>query len=135
MVIVEGKEYEYEAEEKKKTEDKGDKSKSGILGTWSYSVDSPEGTRTGKIIFKKSGDNFEGEVIDNDKPSDVMTMLDLVIEDKLIKFGITADLGQPTKVDFTLTIEKETFSGTVDVANIGSFSIKGEKLKGPEKLF
>lgn len=133
MVIVEGKEFE--VEEKKKSEDKSDKSKSAITGTWSYSVDSPEGTKSGKIIIKKSGDTFEGEVIDNDKPSDIMKMSDLIIEDKEVRFNITANLGQATKVDFILTFEKETFTGKVDVANIGNFSIKGDKLKGPEKLF
>jgi len=36
---------------------------SDVEGTWSYTVETPDGTYEGKLIFTKEGDSYSGKMV------------------------------------------------------------------------
>lgn len=118
-------------DEKPKTENKvGD---TGIKpeGSWSYTVDMGGQTQTGKFTFKKEGKVYSGTSIDDLNPSDEGIMEDLLIDGNMVKFKINVDPVQPINAYLELTFTADNYTGTVNIDGMGSFTIKGSKISGP----
>ncbi len=130
-VITDGSINDYN-EKKKPTETKVDPKGAKIEGEWTYSVEIPGQTQTGKIKFEKDGAGFKGSSSNDSSPGEVDEIKNIMIEGERVTFDMTIDLGQPTDINFTLDFTDSAFSGTVSVGPMGSFPIKGSRISGPK---
>jgi imidazolonepropionase-like amidohydrolase len=129
-VMVEGNLYDYQ--EKKKSDAKIDEKGAKIEGTWSFSVEIPGQTQKGKLIFEKDGAAYKGTSETDSSPGEIDKLEDIAIEADKVTFTMTADLGQPTTVNFDLLFTADGFSGSVIIPSFGTFPIKGSKISGPK---
>ena len=58
-------------------------------------------------------------------------MEDLVIDGNTVKFKINVDPVQPINAYLELTFTSDNYTGTVNIDGMGSFTIKGNKISGP----
>ncbi len=124
-VFVEGRLFEFE---EKKASPKNGKKSEGPEGTWSYSAETPNGTGTGQILIRKSGESYTGEIKDNQSGYS-FDLDNITVDGKNMMFEFTYNDGNgelPLKVD--LEVDGNTFSGMIDGGSIGKFPIKGQKL-------
>jgi imidazolonepropionase-like amidohydrolase len=126
MVFVEGELFEMD--NKPKSDSKGS-SKLDLAGVWSYEIDIPGMTQTGRLTVKKMDNSYAISISDNASPSDVEQVNDVELSDESLSFFYNYKMGgQPIKVTFKLTMEKDKFSGTVSVPQFGSFPVTGAKI-------
>ena len=118
-------------DEKPKPESKGSETGVKPEGSWSYTVDMGGQTQTGKFTFKKEGKTYSGTSIDDFNPSEEGIMEDLVIDGNTVKFKINVDPVQPINAYLELTFTSDNYTGTVNIDGMGSFTIKGNKISGP----
>ena len=96
-----------------------------VAGSWSYTVQSPDGTLTGSLEFtqEKKG-KLSGKVITD--TGDTFTMLKVEIrEGDVVYFEIQPDY-EVMKV--TMTLKDDTYTGMVAVSQ-GEVPVQGEKRK------
>lgn len=122
----------YDLQEKKKSDAKIDDKGAKIAGVWSYSVEIPGATQTGKLTFEKDGTAYKGYSEDSTSPGETDKMEDIAIDGDKVTFSMTVDIGQPTTVTFDLTFTGDAYSGNVTVGSMGTFPIKGSKLNDPK---
>lgn len=122
----------YDLQEKKKSDAKVDDKGAKIAGVWSYTVEVPGSTQTGKLTFEKDGSGYKGFSEDSTSPGDTDKMEDIAIDGDKVTFSMTVDIGQPTTVTFDLTFTADTYTGSVTVGSMGTFPIKGNKLNDPK---
>lgn len=127
MVMVDGKLYEMEkkATPSNKTGEAGEMKK--VLGTWSYTSQTPQGESTGILTLKNEGGKLTGTVTNNFVPGEI-PIEDASIDGDDLSFRFTVDLGGNSlsiKVDAIL--DENTFEGTMSAGAMGLFPIKGEK--------
>lgn len=126
MVFVEGELFE--VDNKPKSEAKGN-SKLDIAGTWSYEIEIPGMTQTGKMTVKKMDSSYSISVANNTSPNDVEQATDVELSDESLTFVYSPKMGgAPIKVSFKIEMEKDKFSGTVTVPQFGSFPVSGAKI-------
>ncbi|MBK8701919.1 MAG: amidohydrolase family protein [Saprospiraceae bacterium] len=122
----------YVMEDKPKGEGKVDEKGMKIEGEWSYVVDVPGQPQTGKLSFTRNGRGYTGTSVSDNDPGTSDALEDITVEAESVKFNMTVDMGQPTTVSFDLTFMTDSYSGSVVVTGMGSFPIKGNKIKGPK---
>lgn len=128
-VFVDGKKYDYTEKPKKQSKP----SETGkLVGIWSYTVEIPGSTQKGKINITKSDGAYKITVNDDSTPNDEDVADDINVDGNNLSFSITADMGQPVKVDFELKFENKSYSGTVNVGAFGTFPIKGDFESDPK---
>lgn len=113
------------AKEKKKAK-KSTGVDTGIPGTWSYEVVTPDGTQSGTMDITKDGDKYAMVVTDN-SDGEKTEAKDVTVEDKVLKATMAVDMGQMVDLSFDLTFNADTFEGTVTVPGMGSFEMTGTK--------
>jgi imidazolonepropionase-like amidohydrolase len=102
----------YDLQEKKKTDAKIDDKGAKIAGVWSYSVEVPGSTQTGKLTFEKDGFAYKGFSEDSTSPGETDKMEDIAIDGDKVTFSMTVDIGQPTTVTFDLIFTGDTYKAT-----------------------
>ena len=126
MVFVEGELFE--VDNKPKSESKGN-SKLDIAGAWSYEIEIPGMTQTGKMTVKKMDNGYSISVANNASPDEVEQATDVELSEESLSFVYSPKMGgAPIRVSFKLEMEKDKFSGTVAVPQFGSFPISGAKI-------
>ncbi|AYB32153.1 amidohydrolase family protein [Chryseolinea soli] len=122
-VFVDGVVYKYEAKEEKKTDAK----KIDVSGTWSYSIETPQGANSGKLKLKKQGDNYTGTITSPyaDKEVELKTVS---LDNNQLTYSYSLQVeGSTVNVDAAVTVDADTFEGSVTTAQYGSFPTKGTK--------
>jgi Amidohydrolase family len=122
-VFVDGKKYDFTEKPKK---DNKPSEAGKFTGKWSYVVEIPGSTQKGKVNVKKVDGNYKISIVDDSTPNEEDTAEDIKLEGNNLTFYIMADMGQPVKVDFDLKMEDQSYSGSVSIAQFGTFPIKGE---------
>ncbi len=127
-VFVDGDPFKMEGKtQKKATEIKDNK----YLGEWSYSIEIMGSERGGKLDIKNESNTYVVEMTSDDSP-DKLVAKDVSLEDNKMVFSTTMDMGQEVQLEFNLTFDKDSFTGTVNVGEFGSFPLKGQLVKGPD---
>ncbi|MCZ2338288.1 MAG: amidohydrolase family protein [Chitinophagales bacterium] len=126
-VFVEGKKFEFS--EKPKAKDGGK-----YAGIWSYVVEIPGMTQEGKVTIIFENGEYKISMYDNTRPGDVITAEDISVEGNRITFSSNVNMGQPIHLNFDLTMEDKTYSGTVTVSGFGAFPVKGTWISKPNNL-
>lgn len=127
-VFVDGVLYKQEVKEEKKADKDG--KKLDAKGTWSYSTETPQGTNTGKLKLKNEGGVYSGTITNN--TSDKETELKNVSMDgNKLSFSFEYQMGTNTlTIEVSLTVEGDSFDGSMAVGTFGSFPMKGTKDPG-----
>jgi imidazolonepropionase-like amidohydrolase len=127
FVFVDGVLYKQDVKEEKK----GDPLKKvEAHGTWSYSTETPQGTNTGKLKLKNNGGTYTGTITSNmnDKETELKTV---TVEGNKLTFTFDYQMGtNTTTIDVSLTIDGDSFEGSMAVGTFGSFPMKGTKDPG-----
>jgi imidazolonepropionase-like amidohydrolase len=124
FVFVDGVLFEYEVKEKKK-KNGGEPVKPN--GAWNYTSSTPQGEGSGVITITGSEGNYAGTMTlsFNDSTNDIDN---LDIDGNTISFSVSIDAGgQQMTMDVTMTIDGDTFEGTMTVGQFGSFPLSGSK--------
>jgi len=129
FMVVDGQVFEYDVKEKKKTGNKdGDKSMAAkMAGEWTYELSIPGESQTGTITIVNEDGELSGTMIsDQDEDQEVTDLDNISLDGDKLSFDIEVNDGQMI-ASFDLTVDENTFEGTVSVGEFGSFPVKGEK--------
>ncbi|HSF90288.1 MAG TPA: amidohydrolase family protein [Saprospiraceae bacterium] len=134
-MVVEGSLYEYEVKEKKKEKGKIKNADApvGLLeGTWSYTIESPDQKREGTFEFTDGAGELTGTITGEDFTTGNNELEGIVIDGTTASFTFDFDMGgQLIQLEFDLTLNGETFEGTVTVGDFGAFPISGTRTSKP----
>lgn len=134
-MIVEGNLYEYEVKEKKKNTGKeSTATKALISGTWSYTIETPDQKREGTLEFTDQSGNITGTITSSDNTSGNKELESIVLDGNTLAFTFDLDMGgQMVSLEFNLKINGESFDGSVNVGEFGSFPVTGQRTSKPKK--
>ena len=128
-VFIDGKPNEIDIKPKKEKKEGGDSSAfKSVKGSWSFSATTPDGIHTGKMIVSGDAENIEVKMIDEDGEEENCT--DVALDGQTLTFD--RKVGGTMTVNVELTFEDDSYSGTGNIADYGSFPIEGSKTS-PEK--
>ena len=133
-MMVEGNLYEYEVKEKKKpkTSKESTGSFSLLEGTWSYSIESPDGKKDGKFEFTAEAGELTGTITGDDITSGNEELEGIVLDGNDVSFSFDFDMGgQIMALEFDLKLDGESFEGTVTVGEFGTFPVTGQRTSKP----
>lgn len=132
MVFVDGHQHEIEIKEKKKPSADGD-APIDIVGTWSYEIEIPGMTPSGKMMVSKDGDDIVMKLTSDQEPGDDIDGENVELDGSQMTFDFTVDTqGMSITINSDVTFDGDSFEGTVDVGDFGSFAITGQKINSPE---
>jgi outer membrane receptor protein involved in Fe transport len=96
------------------------------VGTWAYTVESPQGG-TGTIVIKKEGDVFTG-TMSNSRFNRENALKSVTMNGNEITFGYENSMnGNTNVVTIKATITENTMSGMMSVGQFGSFPINAKR--------
>ncbi len=125
MVFVDGKLYEYDAKPKKKKSNGEDVNPQG---SWSYTTETPQGTTTGTLKITGEPGDFTGEMT-NSQTGETTTISDIDISGNSMSYSFQINAGGSVlSISVSVTIEGDTFDGTMTVGSYGSFPVEGERI-------
>ena len=102
------------------------KAKENPIGTWSYTLESTQGG-TGTLTIGKNGDDFSGTIV-NDRTNTVAPLKNIKLKGNGLSFDYEAAFGPNTRnVNVQLVIKGDSFEGNMQIAQLGSFPIKGNR--------
>ncbi len=125
-VVVDGHVFEVSA-----AEDEGEVTGnvSAVVGTWEYSIESPQGDLSGTITLEESGSGLEGS-ISSPTGNDDEDLRGISFDGSSLSFSF--DGGDVGEVDVSVTVEGADFDGSVSTGQFGSFPITGSRTDTPE---
>jgi len=128
-VFVDGVLYKQDIKEETKDDKNG--KKVDASGEWTYTAETSQGANSGKINLKKDGDSYSGTITSSFSDKEY-TLKDISVDGNKLSFYYITDLGgNSLKVEITVTIDGDSFEGTMAAGQFGSFPIKATK--GPGK--
>lgn len=97
-------------------------------GTWTYTVDSPQGG-AGKIVIRKEGDKFTG-TITNNRNNKETPLSSVALNGNEITMAYEVSFGGNTmNVSVKGTITGDELNGNMSVGQFGTFPINGKREK------
>jgi hypothetical protein len=124
-VFVDGRLYDYSAEDEE-GEITGDVMK--VVGTWSYTIDTPRGERSGTLTIEGDQSGLEGTLVNS--RGDEQELNAISFDGTTLSFTIEPSEGPTLSV--SVTIEGDTFEGTVSTPG-PSVPITGERTSTPDR--
>ncbi len=95
-------------------------------GTWSYTIESPQGGM-GTLKIKKEGNIYSGTIISNRSPKE-NPIKDVVYKNNELSFNYEVNFGGNTAVIAVKgIITKDQFTGTMSVGQFGAFPMNGTR--------
>ena len=123
QVFVDGRLYDYTAEDAG-GEITGDVA--AVVGTWSYTLETPQGEFSGTITFEGDQSGLEGTFTGPDGEEQALEAISF--DGTTLSFTVPSDGGSPLSV--TVTVQEDTFEGSASVRG-QSLSISGERTSAP----
>jgi hypothetical protein len=123
QVFVDGRLYDYTAEDSG-GEITGDVA--AVVGTWSYTLETPQGEFSGTISFEGDQSGLEGTFTGPEGEEQALETISF--DGTTLSFTVPSDQGSPLSV--TVTVEDDTFEGSASVQG-QSLSITGERTSAP----
>jgi hypothetical protein len=120
-VFVDGRLYDYSGDESG-GEITGDVA--ALVGTWEYTLETPQGDRTGTLTFEGDASSLEGTITAQGESEDVES---ISFDGTTLSFTLPSPQGS---VSVSVTVEDDTFEGTASVGG-QSFPISGERTGTP----
>ena len=120
FMFVDGDKYDYEIKEKKEA-GKGEATAasadvSAVVGSWTYSFETPQGETTGKMVIKNEGGNLTGVMSSGDGSPDV-DMQDITFVNSILTFAISRDGGgQSIELVISGTVTGKNYNAEVTVS-------------------
>lgn len=126
IAIIDGKLFEYKEKEKKK--DGSDKI-TDLSGKWSYTIEIPGEERSGTMVISKDEETYQIKLDTEENPGDYIEAFDITTEGNNISFLLTVnDQGVTLNISSDMTFDEDTYEGSMNIENFGSFSVAGSKL-------
>lgn len=122
-VFVGGRPYDYTSDAEE-GEISGDVSQ--VVGTWTYTLETPGGEVSGTLTFEGDESGLEGTISAQEEEQDLES---ISFDGSRLTFTVPSTQGPSFKV--SVTIEGDTFEGTA-TAQGQSFSMTGERTSGPD---
>ena len=123
-VFVDGQPFKMEAKEVKKDDANA---KTDIIGSWSVSVDTPQGKNSTTVTFTKDGNNYAGKV-SGDLINSSITFKKVDLEGNKLKYSYTFTTdGNQIDVEVEATVEGDTYTGNATAGSYGSFPLEAKK--------
>jgi hypothetical protein len=123
QVFVDGRLYDYTAEDAG-GEITGDVA--AVVGTWSYTLETPQGEFSGTITFEGDQSGLEGTFTGPEGEEQALESISF--DGTTLSFTVPSDGGSPLSV--TVTVEDGTFEGSDSVQG-QSLSISGKRTSAP----
>lgn len=102
-----------------------------VVGTWEYSIESPQGELSGTITLEESGSGLEGTI--SSPTGEGTTELEAIsFNGSSLSFSFDSGNTGAGEVTITVTIEGNSFEGSASTAQFGSFPITGTRTSSPE---
>jgi hypothetical protein len=123
-VFVDGVLYKIDAADKPK----GDaNAKVDIAGSWTVSMETPQGKSEEKVIFKKDGSNYSGN-ISGGRLQQPVDLESVEVDGNNLKYKYTVQFGgQSLKVEVVAVLEGDSFKGSATAGQYGSCPVEGKK--------
>ncbi|MEF8796633.1 MAG: amidohydrolase family protein [Salinivenus sp.] len=120
--FVDGRLYDYtsDAEEGEITADV-----SAVVGTWSYTLETPQGDLEGTITIEGDQSGLEGTF--TGPQGEEEDLQGISFDGTTLSFSVSSPQGT---ISISVTVEGDTFEGTAS-GDFGSFPITGERTSGP----
>lgn len=126
-VFVDGKMFDYKDEPKPKKNGEAVK----VVGKWTYSTETPQGVHTGDIVINGEEGDYSG-TISSTASGDTNDLSDISVDRDQLSFSFTEVIeGNAVLIDVLVTVDEDTFEGTMTAGDYGSYPIEGERT--PEK--
>ena len=97
-----------------------------MVGTWSYTLETPQGEFSGTITFEGDASVLEGTFTGPEGEEQALESISF--DGTTLSFTVPSDEGSPLSV--TVTVEAGTFEGSASVRG-QSLSISGERTSAP----
>lgn len=129
-VFVEGVKHEIEKPKPKK---KGTGPATvKAIGTWSYTVETPQGTAGGQIVIKGEEGNYSGTISNEMMPGEQeLSDVDVAGNELSFSFSFTDD-GQTISIQVTGTIEESDMEGTMELGGFGEAPFEAQRTGDPK---
>jgi len=125
-VFVEGTMYEYNKAKKSDAKVNGDVA--SVLGSWSYTADVPGETITGVVTIVDNDGTLGGTMV-SDQDGETTELESVGLEDDELTIGFVMEQeGFDMPMSITVTIDGDTFTGTVSAGQFGEFPFSGQKI-------
>ncbi|MEF8866676.1 MAG: amidohydrolase family protein [Salinibacter sp.] len=124
-VFVDGQLYDYGADGSDEGEVSGDVS--AVLGTWSYTLETPQGDLSGEVTIEGDESGLDGTFVG--PQGDEQSLQSVSFDGTTLSFTVNSPQGGSVSV--SVTVEGETFDGSASTSG-GSFPISGERTSGPD---
>jgi imidazolonepropionase-like amidohydrolase len=123
-VFIDGQPFKMTPAEKK-----GDaNAKVDVTGSWSVTADTPNGKNQSTVTFTKDGNNYSGKVSGGMMPNPVdLTSVEVDGTNLKYKYVFTMGGNQNIDVEVDVTVDGDTFKGSVSAGSFGSFPVEGKK--------
>jgi hypothetical protein len=93
-----------------------------VAGTWSYSVDTPNGTYKGQFVFTQTDEGYSGKMLSQGMETELKN---LQVDGKNVSFSLSAE-GYSVKAKITL--DGDVLDGKIEV-DYEFFPIKGKRVE------
>ena len=123
-VFVDGRLYDYSSDAAEQGEVTGEAS--AVVGTWSYTLETPQGELSGTITIEGDASGLDGTFVG--PRGEEQALQSISFDGTTLSF--TVDSPQGGSVSVSATVEGETFEGSVSTSG-GSFPITGERTGTP----
>jgi hypothetical protein len=101
--------------------------KVSVAGGWNYSADTPQGANSGKITIKDDNGNLSGTI--SSATTKETELKNVSVEGNVLSFSYSVEFGSNTlNIDVTVTIDGDTFEGSMTAGRFGSFPMKGTRI-------
>ncbi|HZY78153.1 MAG TPA: amidohydrolase family protein [Cyclobacteriaceae bacterium] len=122
-VFIDGQPFKMENKEPKKDE----AVKNEIVGTWSVTVDTPQGLNKTTVTFTKEGGVYAGKV-SGDLLTTPIAFKKVSLDGTNLKYNYTFSMdGGSIDVDVDATVDGDSYKGTATAGSYGSFSLEAKK--------
>jgi imidazolonepropionase-like amidohydrolase len=104
-------------------------SMAAVVGTWEYTIESPQGELSGTIMLEESGSGLDGTISSPTGQGDE-DLQSISFDGASLSFSF--DGGDVGDVDVSVTVDGSDFEGSVSTGQFGSFPITGTRTDAPE---